>query len=54
MRPDFSDVLILTGAGMVLAGAWLLAGLPGALITGGLMVLGAGWTRATQSAKRRQ
>lgn len=51
MRPDIGDVLMILGAGMVLAGAWLVAGLPAVLLAGGAMVLGAGWVRASKGLR---
>jgi hypothetical protein len=45
MRVDFNDVLIVAGVGMVLAGAWLLTGLAGMLVAGGIFTLATGLVR---------
>lgn len=52
MTVDINDLLIVTGVGMVLAGTWLAAGLPAALVAGGLFLLAAGLVRAANQARR--
>jgi hypothetical protein len=51
MRFDFSDVLIVAGAGMVLVGIWLIYPLA-TLIVGGLFLLAIGLARAINKGKK--
>jgi hypothetical protein len=49
---DFSDILIVLGAVLLLVGAYLTAGAPATVIVAGLFLLAAGLVRAANRDAR--